>query len=726
MSTDDLPSVLARRYGAGAHPMPSQALTGPTYNVHDHYAYVRQLYGAYPLTDRAKCLKMLDETIELIIADLPTWPSPRIYSLLRDSIYHILITDEIFLPSILGPIPPRPDLDWIEYIAKPKLTKQEFILQHWDERIVNACTCMYELFSDLLLASPEGIYLKDNTTSIPMYELMHDPSVVIDRISIKILSAPAVAGTAPLFPQLCHTLFSNLYIASGHDPKTMKPGEKDPKFIFSTDSKLALDKRISVYLKDTPFEEFLMTPIPFEIPERIRFEHTHILGGSGHGKTTLLTQQILDDLAKPNPPALIVIDGKGTFVKELQQLEIIGASDRLITINPQDLTYPPALNMFAPKFVNAPDEMAAKLTNNAVSHFEYIFGARDFKLTAKQATCLAYCVRLLLSYRPVATIHTLLDLMGDPISRGGGIPETSPFRHHIDQQAPIVRRFFNDLFYHPTEYGETKRQIQNRIFDLLEHPAFAAMFSTTECKIDLFDVIQNRKILLVDSSPSSLGEKAAPLLGRYIIALTLSAAYARLGLPRSEWHPAFIVVDEAQMFVDEEKTQPLLQQAREFNLGVTLAHQKLADLTPTLTATLAANTSIRFVGGVSALDAAFMARNMGCDPEFIMGQRKTTSTTQFACHVRGYTERAVSMTTKLGLLQSAPQMNDDAQRLFMERNRLAISAPPLPDKPPPIPRLPQPVPSAAATIEPALPATPDNVTSSAQEISKKLFGKRRW
>lgn len=331
--------------------------------------------------------------------------------------------------------------------------------------------------------------------------------------------------------------------------------------------------------------------------------------------------------------------------------------------------------MFAPRFDNAPAEMTQKLENNAISNFEYIFGARDFKLTAKQATCLAYCVRLLLSYRPVPTIHTLLDLMGEPISKGGGVPPTSRFKAHIDKQTPIVQRFFNDLFYHPTEYGETKRQIQNRIFDLLEHPAFAAMFSTTECKLDLFDVIQNRKILLVDSSPSSLGEKAAPLLGRYIIALTLGAAYARLGLPRDEWHPAYLIVDEAQMFVDEEKTQPLLQQAREFNLGVTLAHQKLADLTPTLTATLAANTSIRYVGGVSALDAAFMARNMGCEPDFIMGQRKTATETHFACHVRGYTPNAVSMNLKLGILQSAAQMTRGAFDRFIHRNRLAISAP---------------------------------------------------
>ena len=70
-----------------------------------------------------------------------------------------------------------------------------------------------------------------------------------------------------------------------------------------------------------------------------------------------------------------------------------------------------------------------------------------------------------------------------------------------------------------------------------------------------------------------------------------------------------------------------------------------------------------------------MARNMGCEPEFIMGQRKTTSETHFACHVRGYTEKAVSVSTTLGLLQSAPQASAAVRQLAVERNRLALVAP---------------------------------------------------
>ncbi len=511
---------------------------------------------------------------------------------------------------------------------------------------------------------------ENTTTSVQLIDTIDVPQAIEEMSAPFMLPYLKQIG---LFSRLRDQLTQNQLEASKNNPK---------KLISAHEYGGTPSETVHAYLKDTPLEEIFNVRIPFTIPNSVRFEHTHILGGSGHGKTTLLCHQFLEDVE--SGASLIVIDGKGTLVNELQRFKRFEGSDRLIILNPQDSLFPPALNMFAtPIRPSLPDEVKRQIENSAISNFEYIFGARDFKLTAKQATCLSYCVRLLFSLKPTPTIHTLLDLMAEPVDRSGGIPTGSRFKPFIEQQPPIVRRFFTDLFYHPTEYGETKRQIQNRIFDLLENPAFSAMFSTTECKLDLFDIIQNRKILLVNSSPSALGEKAAPLLGRYIIALALSSAYARLSIPKSEWTPTYIVIDEAQMFVDEEKTQPLLQQAREFNLGVVLAHQKLADLTPTLSATFAANTSIRYAGGVSASDAAFMAKNMHCKSDFIMAQRKTGATTSFATYVRGYTDRAVSLSVALGILDDEPKMDAAAYNalIVQNRNRVAsstVAAKPIP------------------------------------------------
>jgi type IV secretory pathway VirB4 component len=73
------------------------------------------------------------------------------------------------------------------------------------------------------------------------------------------------------------------------------------------------------YLRGTPFAEFFCTPYPFTIPASVRFEHTHIVGGSGHGKTQLLQTLILRDLdaLSQGQGSLIVIDSQGDMIRTI-------------------------------------------------------------------------------------------------------------------------------------------------------------------------------------------------------------------------------------------------------------------------------------------------------------------------------------------------------------------------------------------------------------------------
>jgi hypothetical protein len=69
-----------------------------------------------------------------------------------------------------------------------------------------------------------------------------------------------------------------------------------------------------------------------------------------------------------------------------------------------------------------------------------------------------------------------------------------------------------------------------------------------------------------------------------------------------------------------------------------------------------------------------MAKDMFCEPEFIMGQRKTQTHTNFACYVRGYTDRAVSLSLPLGGLAKEPKMSESAHRLLRLRNGQRLNA----------------------------------------------------
>ncbi|AVT83689.1 ATP-binding protein [Rhodopseudomonas palustris] len=443
------------------------------------------------------------------------------------------------------------------------------------------------------------------------------------------------------------------------------------------DAELALE-----IFDGTPLHAFLNTEIPFKIFDINMMSHTHVLCGTGHGKTTLLMDLFMQYAQRENPPSMIVIDGKGTWAPELQRLKIFAQdstlSKNMLFIDPRDTERPTALNLFAmPQYYRQASESdQRRMRSNVASLMSYIFSARGFDLTPKQATCLSYCAAAVLTM-PEPTLALLKELLLDtPLPKEGGIRFDSKFRPTIDALPTVIREFFRDSYYNKTEYGETRKQVLNRIKDLEQSPAFADMFGAATRSIDIFEIMRDRKILIVDSSPATLGD-AAPTLGRFVLAEILNAARARSSVPKSEWTPVIVFLDEVQIFIDERVGELLLQQVREFGCGIILSHQKLADLTFNLRATFAGNTKVKFCGGASADDTFQMAKDMLCAQEFISAQklRRNKGTTSFACYVDGVTDSAVSVTIPLGLIDKTPKMSDEEYHTIVARNRALTGEP---------------------------------------------------
>ena len=96
-------------------------------------------------------------------------------------------------------------------------------------------------------------------------------------------------------------------------------------------------------------------------------------------------------------------------------------------------------------------------------------------------------------------------------------------------------------------------------------------------------------------------------------------------LSRSQqWTPAFLVIDEFQDFADEEKTPEMLRLAREYNLGVVIAHQNMfcAELNDDIRNAISTNTSIKYAASPEGGDLNYMARDMRCEPDFLKTQTK--------------------------------------------------------------------------------------------------------
>jgi hypothetical protein len=511
--------------------------------------------------------------------------------------------------------------------------------------------------------------------TVPLAEVVPNIARVVQDLSSPFYNQEA--EDLGLFVGLRNQLERNVYDASG----IQHPVQGD-KLVSPDKFKGTSHELVRTYLRDTPLKSLFDAQIPFSFSDERRYEHMMVTAGSGHGKTQLLQHLILNDLKRPKPPALIIIDSQGEMLQKIQHLDLFAPgkalSDRLIIIDPEDVGYPPALNMFdmrPPRLGSYSQTIKEQIEASIIEIFNYVFGALAAELTSKQNTTFAFVSRLLLSI-PGATVHTLRELFED----GATTVETSPFADHIRALDPTSQAYFRNQFFTKT-YSQTKHQIARRLYSVLQVPAFDRMFASKVNRLDMFQALQNGSVVLINTSKALLKTEASALFGRYMIARVISAAFERIALPASARNPAFLVVDEAAEYFDDN-LETLLSQARKFNVGVLFAHQHLDQLAPSLRAAVAANTSIKLAGGVSDKDARALASDMRSTPDFIASMHKHPRSTEFACFVRNVSANAMRIQIPFGSVEAAPKMRDAQFSQLIARNRSRYASIPAAPSPP--------------------------------------------
>jgi hypothetical protein len=414
--------------------------------------------------------------------------------------------------------------------------------------------------------------------------------------------------------------------------------------------------------------ELLELPVPFDVPDDMRFEHCHIIGGTGHGKTQLMQRIILADLeaAKEDGRSVVVIDSQGDLINKIVRLDLFSPvaehslADRLVVIDPADVEHPAALNLFDAHLGRLAAYGPAdreRVLNGVVELYETFFGALlGAELTQKQGVIFRYLARLMLTI-PGATIHTLMELMDNG----------APFKPYMSRLEGSARYFFEKEFFHPS-FAATKKQILKRLWGVLSTPAFERMFAQKENKLDLFEATRSGKIILINTAKDLLKTEGSQLFGRFFIAMLAQAALERSTLSDSERTPTFVYIDEAQEYFDDT-IETILSQARKYRMGMTLAHQTLDQLSPRLRAAFLSNTSFKCAGGVSAKDARALAPELRTTADFIEGMRRRGDRSEFAVWLKHRTASALQLSVPLGFLERQPTMPEEFLDVLLERNR---------------------------------------------------------
>lgn len=494
--------------------------------------------------------------------------------------------------------------------------------------------------------------------SVPLIDLLEDPGESIEALIFSLYEEDG------LFVPLKKRLDTNAQEVSPRGEVVYPSDYKGENIAYA-------------YLKDTPLLPLLDAKVPFAIPSATRFEHCIITGGSGHGKTQLLQRLILDDLDAPDPPSLVVVDSQGDMLEKIARLERFTERD-IVILAPTDT---PALNVFdinQQRLQRYGKEQREQVLNHTLETFSYLFNSIiGADLTVKQSTLFNYLIYLMLAMpESMGRNATLLDLMKL-------MDDAGPYRSAIEALDPVPRDFFLKDFG-GKQYVQTKEQIRYRLQAIIGNPTLARLFLAPENTVNFFDELNKGTVVLVDTNKAFLGAKNSSYLGRIAIALILQAILERAATSGFK-RPVHLYVDEAGEYFDKS-IDTFLTEARKQSAGITLAHQYFGQMAPELRASVAANTSIKFAGGLSSQDAKAVAADMRTDPPFILDQPKLT----FACYIRGHTKRAVALSVTPGALEDEPTMPEEEYRAMRARNQERVSPTfELPDVPEP-PAMPSP------------------------------------
>ena len=282
------------------------------------------------------------------------------------------------------------------------------IVEVWCDRFVDMWVALFKHLPDRMFR-PEPQDQGSFELTTPLVDILDDPAAAVEYLLGTFSHADFERHS--LFEPLLTTLTDNLFLATGIAYEDRATSKKP--FLYPTKSREAAHLLPGIYLGNTPFLEIFEAEVPIEVPDETRFEHAHVVAGTGHGKTQLFQYLISKDLDQVTAgrASIVVIDSQGDLIDNISHLDVFGTdgplSDRLVLIDPTDVAFPVALNMFDMN-TEAPTPLEQeKLLNGVLELYDYIFGSLlGAELTQKQGVVFRYVARLLLMI-PGANIQHL-------------------------------------------------------------------------------------------------------------------------------------------------------------------------------------------------------------------------------------------------------------------------------------------------------------------------------
>lgn len=335
----------------------------------------------------------------------------------------------------------------------------------------------------------------------------------------------------------------------------------------------------------------------FGIKTDDRRRHMYVIGKTGMGKTTMMENMVLSDIYKGH--GVGIVDPHGDFAEKIINYIPANRINDVVYFNPCDVEYPIGFNILEVASEEQKHLVAAGLMGIFKKIWPDVWSSR-------------------MEYILNNTILALLDYPGSTLLGINRLLSDKDYRRKVVRQLkdPVVKAFWQTEFasYNDRYAQEAVAPIQNKIGQFLSASVIRNMVAQVKSTINIREIMDSGKILIMNLSKGRIGEDNSRLLGGMLITEIQLAAMERVDMPESERKDFFLYVDEFQNFASPSFAN-ILSEARKYRLSLIMAHQYVAQLDEMVSDAVFGNVGTIVTFRVGAADAEILAKEFA--PVFI-------------------------------------------------------------------------------------------------------------
>ena len=327
-----------------------------------------------------------------------------------------------------------------------------------------------------------------------------------------------------------------------------------------------------------------------------RRRHTYIIGATGMGKSVLLSNIACQDMAAGRGFAFI--DPHGDVVEDILSKVPEDRIDDVIYFDPGDIEHPIGMNMFEWETEDQKDFIVQEGINMLQSLYDPnnqgFFGPRGQHMFRNAAL-------LLMSDPNGATFIDIPRCFIDPEfvkSKLQFVTDKSVYDYWT-KEFPASQKS-NDA-------GEVITWFASKWGPFLSNTMMKNILGQVHSGFNIRDIMDNKKILLVNLSKGKMGEVNSKLLGMIFVMKFQTAAMSRVDTPEDQRNDFCLFVDEFQNFATES-FESILSEARKFRLNLIVANQFMTQLTDKIREGILGNVGTIICGRIGITDAQIMEK----------------------------------------------------------------------------------------------------------------------